>query len=605
LSPDEPENPETPDSSEPTGPAAGPPPALPIPATPTPADTPAPADGAVPAKAADDAAVMTEPPKSRADLQAQLRKSKKKDRKRKHRWRRRILYTCAALIVLIAAGAGGIYVYANYRYDQIKKVHSKHLVAQPADPLKPFNLLLVGSDSRAFVDNSTQVRAFGNDADAGGQRSDVTMVARFDPANKTVTVLSIPRDLWVDIPGNVPNISGMNRINAAYNSGPDLLVQTIEQVLGIPVNHYASVGFDGFSGMVNALGGITMDFPTPVKDQYTGLYVTQTGCQVVNGTTALQLVRSRHLYYMNSHGYWEYDGESDFSRIQRQDAFFRAVLAKINTSITNPLAINSFIGASVGNVTIDDTLTQSDLLHIAEFFRGLPSSHLITETLPTTSLVTDGGADVLQEAQPYAQNMINAFNAIGTTPATTTTTTAPQGTKGKSKGTTTTTAPAVPHGDVSVNVLNASTVNGIAHDTATALTNAGFKVAEIGNASQLTEGSDSEILYGPTGYGAALSLGATLSGPLTYRPDSDLSGNTVSLLIAGSSLSVTGSSSGSSSTTSTSTTSTTYPGETTTTTTIPSDVYTNTELEPWNPYPCTLGAPATTTTAPAKKASKK
>ncbi len=414
---------------------------------------------------------MTEPPKSRADLQAELRKSKKKDRKRRHRWRRRILYTVAVFILVIAAGAGGLYVYANYRFDQIKKVHSKHLIAQPADPLKPFNLLLVGSDSRAFVDNSTQVRAFGNEGDAGGQRSDVTMVARFDPANKTVTLLSIPRDLWVDIPGNVAGISGMNRINAAYNSGPDLLVQTIEQVLDVPVNHYASVGFQGFSGMVNALGGITMDFPTPVKDQYTGLYVTQTGCQVVNGTTALQLVRSRHLYYMQD-GYWHYDGESDFSRIQRQDAFFRAVLAKVNASITNPLAINSFIGASVGNVTIDDTLSQADLLHIAEIFRGLPSSHLVTETLPTVGYVTSGGADVLEQAQPYAQNMINAFNAIGSTPPTTTSTTPANGAKGKgktkSKGTTTTTtiAPAVPHGEVTVNVLNASTVNGIAHDTA-------------------------------------------------------------------------------------------------------------------------------------------
>ncbi len=71
-----------------------------------------------------------------------------------------------------------------------------------------------------------------------------------------------------------------------------------------------------------------MDFPTAVKDQYTGLDVTQTGCQVINGVTALQLVRSRHLFYMNSNGYWESDGLSDFSRIQRQDAFFRAVLAK-------------------------------------------------------------------------------------------------------------------------------------------------------------------------------------------------------------------------------------------------------------------------------------
>ncbi len=601
MSPDDPENPETaetpetPETLEPTGLTEGPTPAPPAQAPPAPDAAP------------DDAVVMTAPPKTRADLQAQLRKSRKKERKRRHRWRRRILYTMATLIIVVAAGAGGLYVYANYRFDQIKKVHSKHLVAQPADPLKPFNLLLVGNDSRAFVDNSTQVRAFGDEANAGGQRSDVTMVARFDPANKTVTLLSIPHDLEVDIPGNTPGISGENRINAAYNSGPDLLVQTIEKVLGVQVNHYASVGFDGFSGMVNALGGITMDFPTPVKDQYTGLNVSQTGCQVVNGTTALQLVRSRHLYYM-ANGYWHYDGQSDFSRIQRQDSFFRAVLAKINTSITNPLAINSFIGAAVGNVTIDDTLSQADLLHIAEFFRGLPASHLITETLPTTAHVTSGGADVLELAQPYAQNMINAFNAIGAAPATTTTTVAAGGAKDKDKSseTTTTTAPGLPHSEVSVNVLNASTVNGIAHTTAGALTNAGFKVAEIGDATQLGADSESEIRFGPTGYGAALSLGAALSGPLTYMPDSRLSGNTVSLLIAGSSLHVAGeSTSGSTtSTTSTSTTTTTYPGETTTTTTVPSDVYTNTQLEPWNPYPCTLGA-TTTTTVPVKKTLKK
>ena len=271
--------------------------------------------------------------KSRADLQAELRSTRKKERKRQHRWRRRTLYALSVIVLLAAVGAGGIYFYANYRFNQIKKVHAKHLVAHgPTGNQQPFTLLLVGSDSRAFVDNPTQVNAFGTGTEEGGQRSDVTMVVRFDPAAKTVTILSIPRDLWVDIPGDVTDISGMNRINAAFNSGPDLLVQTIEQDLGIPINHYVSVGFQGFSGMVNALGGITMDFPTEVKDQYTGLDVTTTGCQVVNGTTALQLVRSRHLYYMNSDGEWEYDGQSDFSRIQRQDAFFRAVLAKLNAS---------------------------------------------------------------------------------------------------------------------------------------------------------------------------------------------------------------------------------------------------------------------------------
>ena len=531
-----------------------------------------------------------------APSRAERRKTRRKEHKRRHRWRRRALYALSFVVLVAALGVGGLYVYATYRFDQIKKVHAKHLVTE-APPGKPFNLLLVGSDTRAFVSNATQVNAFGDEANAGGQRSDVTMVARFDPATKTVTVLSIPRDLWVDIPGNVSGISGMNRINAAFNSGPDLLVQTIEEVLGIPVNHYMSVDFPGFSGMVNALGGITMDFPTPVKDQYTGLDVTTTGCQVVNGTTALELVRSRHLYYKNSNGYWEYDGLSDFSRIQRQDAFFRAVLAKVNASITNPLAINSFISASVGNLTIDDTLSQSDLFHIAEDFRGLPSSHLVTETLPTIGYTTDGGASVLKLAQPYAQNMIDSFNDIGTQPAAT----SPVTTPGKHTATTTT-VPMEAHDQVSVNVLNASTVNDIAHSTATALTAQGFEVAQIGDASsQLTPGGPSEILYGPSGYRAALSLDSVLSGPVTLVADSDLSGQTVSLLIAGSQLTVTGSSSNGSTTT------TTTGPTSTTTTTIPGDVYTNTQTEPWNPYPCTLGqtTQATPTTTTTVKRAKK
>jgi LCP family protein required for cell wall assembly len=527
--------------------------------------------------------------KPRAALQAELRKSRKKERKRQHRWRRRTLYALSFVVLIAAVGAGSLYVYANYRFDQIKKIHAKHL-AKEVPPGKPFNLLLVGSDSRAFVDNSTQVKAFGNEANAGGQRSDVTMVAHFVPAAKTVTVISIPRDLWVDIPGDDSGISGMNRINAAYDGGPDLLIQTIEQDLGIPINHYIAVDFPGFSGMINALGGITMDFPTPVKDQYTGLDVTTTGCQVVNGTVALQLVRSRHLYYKNSNGYWEYDGLSDFSRIQRQDSFFRAVLAKVTASITNPLTINSFIGSAVGNLTIDDTLGQSDLLHIADVFRGLPASHLVTETLPTTAYVTGGGADVLKEAQPYGQNLIDAFNQIRTAPA-----------KGSTTTSTTTTVPTEAHSRVGVDVLNASTENGIAHATALALTTQGFHVDEISDAStRLTAGGPSEILYGPSGSEAAHTLASVLSGPVTLVPDPSLSGQTVSLWLSGSPLAVTGS-------TTTTTTSVPTGPTTSTTTTIPSDVYTNQQLEPWNPSPCTLGQPTQATPKPttAPKTAKK
>jgi LCP family protein required for cell wall assembly len=534
---------------------------------------------------------------TRAELRTERRRTTKKERKRLHRWRRRILWSLGFVVFLAAAGVGGLYVYVNYRYDQIKKIHSKHLVAQ-APPGQPFTMLLVGSDTRAFVSNPTQANAFGSDSTGqGGSRSDVTMLARFVPATKTVTVLSIPRDLWVDIPGNVPDISGMNRINAAYNNGPDLLIQTIEQDLDVPVNHYASVDFPGFQDMVTALGGVTMDFPTEVKDQLSGLDITTPGCQVVDGATALELVRARHLYYMQD-GEWVYDGQSDFSRIQRQDAFFRALLDKIGTLGLNPLTINSFIGAAVGNLTIDDTLSKSDLFNIASEFRGLPSSHFITETLPTTEYITSGGAEVLKAAEPYAFEMLNNFKNLGVA--------AP---KTPPTSTTTTTQPTEAHNLVDVDVLNASEVNGIAHATASALGAQGFTVTGIGNAAApIQSGGSSQILYGPSGSQAARTLASALSGPVTEVPDSSLSGQQVTLLVAGSQLTVTGNSGNSGNTGAAGgTTTTTTPGVTTPTT-IPADVVTNTQPEPWNPYPCTLGAtqaaPASTTTtkAPAKAA---
>ena len=148
-----------------------------------------------------------------------------------------------------------------------------------------------------------------------------------------------------------------------------------------------------------------------------------------------------------------------------------------------------------------------------------------------------------------------------------------------------------------VNVLNASTVSGIAHTTATALTAQGFDVTEVGNAAtELPASGASEILYGPSGLEAAHTLASVLGGPVTLVPDASLSGQPVSLLIASSQLTVTGSSG--------QTTTTTTPTGPTTTTTIPADVYTNTQPEPWNPFPCTIGQPTSATPTTAHRAAK-
>jgi len=206
----------------------------------------------------------------------------------------------------------------------------------------PINILLVGSDSRAFVGNNKKLQQQnGNPAVQTGQRSDVIIIVRLAPKTKGIEMLSIPRDTWVPIPGT----GGSNRINASFNSGPSGLVSAIEQDFHIPINHYVEANFPGFSNVVSALHGVYLDFPDRVKDNNSGLHIRKTGCQLVTGGQALALVRSRDLYYY-SHGQWHYDGNGDFSRIRRQQAFFHAVIRRANSEITNPIAISNFLGAA-------------------------------------------------------------------------------------------------------------------------------------------------------------------------------------------------------------------------------------------------------------------
>ena len=153
---------------------------------------------------------------------------------------------------------------SNYRFNQIKKVDVPNL--KKAKPGAPFTVLVAGSDSRSFVNTASECKSFGCGSDTGGQRSDVIILVRVVPAAHKIEMLSIPRDTWVTIPGDVQYISGQNRINAAFNTGPSLLVQTILQDFHIPINYFVEVNFLGLENMVNAIGGIHLHFKYPVKD---------------------------------------------------------------------------------------------------------------------------------------------------------------------------------------------------------------------------------------------------------------------------------------------------------------------------------------------------
>lgn len=403
------------------------------------------------------------------------------------------------------------FVYARVRYDEIAKIPVKALTPQKAGA--PFDILMVGSDSRKFVTNGKQAKQFGSGSSVTGQRSDVIIIARFVPATHQVLMLSIPRDTIVDIPGNTPGASGENRINVAFDHGPSLLVATIQKDFGIPINHYVEVNFQGFSGIVDALGGIYLDFSTPVKDKMSGLDITKKGCQRLDGAQALSLVRSRDEYYLASDGSWSYDGMGDWSRIRRQDAFFRAVLDRAHSGFTNPVTLNSFIGATVHDVTIDDTLSESALFDLATQFHGVGQGSLTTEVLPTKPQVLNG-ADVLEPAQPFDSQMIAKFLAFGTS-------------TGSTK------APSVSPSQVDVKVLNGNGGAGAAGSAASQLRGLGFHVSGTGDASNFNYGGN-EIEYGPSGQAAASLLRARLAGGATLVQQSGLGADSVVLIVGSS-----------------------------------------------------------------------
>ncbi len=161
-----------------------------------------------------------------------------------------------AAVVCTVVAIGGAYFVAARKVAQVPKVNIDTSVLEPGG-----NYLLVGSDSRSFVATPQDAQRFGSKTQSG-QRSDTIMVAHIDGGKGTGFLVSFPRDLWVDIPR-----IGHAKINAAFNAGPQRLIETIEQDFDVPISHYLEVDFSGFRKIVDAIGAIPISFPAPARDR--------------------------------------------------------------------------------------------------------------------------------------------------------------------------------------------------------------------------------------------------------------------------------------------------------------------------------------------------
>ncbi len=338
--------------------------------------------------------------------------------------------------------------------------------------------LVVGSDSRAGLDDLTN---FGN---FSGQRGDVVMLVRLDTDAKSASMLSIPRDLYVDIPGH-----GKDKINAAFAyGGSRLMVETIKQNLHVEINHYVEVDFVGFMNIVDGVGGIDMSFPYPARDASSGLSV-EAGPQNLDGKAALAYARSRK-YQELRNGSWQPVDANDIGRTRRQQQVMLAIAHGLKHP-SNITEAGDIVSGFARHLTIDSNLARSSVVDLFWSLGGISGLEIDGATLPTTS-GSAGGASIELMQQPEAATMLSNFRSglpLGGSTA-----------------------------SLQLQVLNGNGVTGAATHWSQFLTDRGFRVASIGDASTNVE--TTRVIVPPGGETdglqvvSALGFGEVSVGPV-------------------------------------------------------------------------------------------
>lgn len=311
-------------------------------------------------------------------------------------WVKKAIVTFLIVANLVVFGAlGAIWLAARKVSGAVSTIPASDLtlVDRPVDIGEPRVFLLIGSDSRANLDDLTH---FG---DFGGQRADVIILVKVDPRSDTIQMLSLPRDLKIVHNGST------TKINATFSNGPAGIVAAVKNFTGAPIHHYLQVEFSGFAGIVDAIGGIEMTFPFPARDIRSGFEVGA-GRQVLDGNNALAFARSRH-YQELRNGSWVSVAGTDIGRAGRQQDVLMAIL----TQIDRPSSIDGFnqlLDALGRFVVTDEGFDEDEILELAWEMRSVGPEDLDAMTLPVR-ISSENGTSYVVPTEPEAGAAVAAF----------------------------------------------------------------------------------------------------------------------------------------------------------------------------------------------------
>jgi LCP family protein required for cell wall assembly len=306
--------------------------------------------------------------------------------RRRRRWGRGIAMAVAILLALLI----GLLVWMDTRLNRVDALTDYR--GRPA--VTPgTDWLIVGSDSRAGLSGERRKELATGFAE--GRRADTTMLLHLPRGGGSPTLVSLPRDSYVPIPGH-----GSNKLNAAYAfGGPRLLVKTVEGVTGIRIDHYMEVGFDGFANAVDAVGGVRICVDRAMKDPKAGLNL-RAGCQVLDSAKALGYVRTRA------------SARGDLDRVERQRQFLGALIDKSTSPgvLLNPFRSIPLALHGTDSIAVDSGDHIQHLVRFPFALRAVSGGKGVTTTVPIGGSDTVAGAgSVLRWDRQKALALFNAL----------------------------------------------------------------------------------------------------------------------------------------------------------------------------------------------------